>query len=380
MDSKSKKSIGSLDDLYNDLDDLLNNEVINKLSSHNDLNNSKANWLNRYELYRIYPNKAYPEEITILEVKSDSGYSKISSIGNILTIVGKAKSRKTFFLSLIVSSFLKGENNNDIFRTIIPKDKNKILVFDTEQSNADAQVIFERVKNQINGASMDDFIVFGLRSMSPMDRLLFIEEMINNIEGVFLVIIDGIRDLISDINNANEATMITHKLMKWSGSRKLHIINVIHQNKIDTNARGHLGTELVNKSESVISIEKKNEVSIVKQVQLRGKDFKSFAFSINEYGTPFLIDGYNEKAKKEAFNQQIPENFDLEYHQGILTDLIFHGQKYGKVELCTLLKNEWAKKGFEITNKAMFGFIDYYSNNGLIRRLGENLKAKYILV
>ena len=380
MDSKSKKGIGSLDDLYNDLDDLLNNEVINKLSSNNDLNNSKANWLNRYELYRIYPNKVYPEEITILEVKSDSGYSKISSIGNILTIVGKAKSRKTFFLSLIVSSFLKGENNNDIFRTIIPKDKNKILVFDTEQSNADAQVIFERVKNQINGESMDDFIVFGLRSMSPMDRLLFIEEMINNIEGVFLVIIDGIRDLISDINNANEATMITHKLMKWSGSRKLHIINVIHQNKIDTNARGHLGTELVNKSESVISIEKKNEVSIVKQVQLRGKDFKSFAFSINEYGTPFLIDGYNEKAKKEAFNQQIPENFDLEYHQGILTDLIFHGQKYGKVELCTLLKNEWAKKGFEITNKAMFGFIDYYSNNGLIRRLGENLKAKYILV
>ena len=380
MDSKSKKSIGSLDDLYNDLDDELNIEDLKKSSNFNDLNNSKANWLNKYELYRIYPNKAYPEEITILEAKSDSGYSKISSIGNILTIVGKAKSRKTFFLSLIVSSFLKGENNNDIFRTIIPKDKNKILVFDTEQSNADAQVIFERVKGQVDGASIDNLIVLGLRSLSPLERLAFIEETINNIEGVFLVIIDGIRDLVSDINNANEATMITHKLMKWSGSRKLHIINIIHQNKIDNNARGHLGTELVNKSESVISIEKKNEVSIVKQMQLRGKDFKSFAFSINEYGTPFLIDGYNEKSKKEAFNQQIPENFDLEYHQGILTDLIFHGQKYGKVELCTLLKNEWAKKGFEITNKAMFGFIDYYSNNGLIRRLGENLKAKYILV
>jgi hypothetical protein len=380
MDSKSKKSIGSLDDLYNDLDDELNSEDLKKSSNFNDLNNSKANWLNKYELYRIYPNKAYPEEIPILEVKSDSGYSKISSIGNILTIVGKAKSRKTFFLSLVVSSFLKRENNNEIFRTNIPKDKNKILVFDTEQSNTDAQVIYERVKNQINGESMDNLIVLGLRTLSPAERLSFIEETINNIDDVFLVIIDGIRDLLLDINNAIESTLITHKLMKWSGSRKLHIINVIHQNKIDNNPRGHIGSELKNRSESVISIEKKNEVSIVKQMELRGKDFKSFAFSINEYGTPFLIDGYNEKNKKEAFNQQIPENFDLEYHKSILTDLIFHGQKYGKVELCTLLKNEWAKKGFEITNKAMFGFIDYYSNNGLIRRLGENLKAKYILV
>jgi hypothetical protein len=377
---ENKKHTSSLDDLYNDLDDEIKIENLSKSSNNSDLNNAKANWLNKYELYRIFPNKTYPEEITILEVKSDSGYSKISSIGNILTIVGKAKSRKTFFLSLLVSSFLNREKNNDIFRTNLPIDKNKILLFDTEQSNADAQAIFGRVKSQIKDQSLENFEVLGLRSLSPIERLSFIEETINNVEGVFLVIIDGIRDLVSDINNANEATMITHKLMKWSGSRKLHIINVIHQNKIDNNARGHLGTELVNKSESVISIEKKNEVSIVKQLQLRGKDFKTFAFSINEYGTPFLIDGYNEKGKKEAFNQQIPENFDLEYHQGILRELIFHGQKYGKVELSTLLKNEWAKKGFEITNKAMFGFIDYYSNIGLIRRLGENLKAKYVLV
>ncbi len=67
----------------------------------------------------------------------------------------------------------------------------------------------------------------------------------------------------------------------------------MHQNKSDFNARGHIGTELVNKAETVISIsvdEKEKELSIVEAQQCRNKEFQPFAFEIDENGLPRLVE------------------------------------------------------------------------------------------
>mgnify|MGYP007001916110 CR=1 FL=1 len=44
--------------------------------------------------------------------------------------------------------------------------------------------------------------------------------------------------------------------MGWSETKGIHIFTVLHENKIDNNVRGHIGTELQNKSETVISVRK----------------------------------------------------------------------------------------------------------------------------
>ena len=66
----------------------------------------------------------------------------------------------------------------------------------------------------------------------------------------------------------------------------------MHQNKGDLNARGHLGTELVNKSETVLAIEKKesSDISVVSAIQCRNKEPEPFAFKIDEEGIPFKVD------------------------------------------------------------------------------------------
>lgn len=61
---------------------------------------------------------------------------------------------------------------------------------------------------------------------------------------VGLLIIDGIRDLMYDINSPSESTDLINLLMRWSSGYDLHIHTVLHLNKGDDNTRGHIGTEL----------------------------------------------------------------------------------------------------------------------------------------
>lgn len=315
----------------------------------------------------------------LMQIKSDYGYSKVCSLGNISTIVGKPKSRKTMFVSLLIASILKNNSQNETFKSV-SSGKKKILVFDTEQSKSVALLTYSRIKRLCHLEDTSNVIVFSLRQFDPKERLFRIERAIEHFNDVCLVVIDGIRDLISDINNAIDSTMITSKLMKWSVVKNFHIINVIHQNKVDNNARGHLGTELINKSESVISVDKKDEIrSIVRPLNMRDMDFTPFAFAVDEYGTPFLDNNWQSSALKKEKKQLIPQNIDLEEHVEVLNEVFKDGEVIGFQILQDLLKTEWAKKGNPMGNAKSREFMNHYINSGVILKLGVAKPSRYVL-
>jgi len=71
------------------------------------------------------------------------------------------------------------------------------------------------------------------------------------------MVIDGIADIASKgVNDEEEATAIASKLLKWTADYNCHITVVLHENKHDRNAKGHLGQYLVQKSETVLSAKK----------------------------------------------------------------------------------------------------------------------------
>ena len=94
-----------------------------------------------------------------------------------------------------------------------------------------------------------DFI--GLREYSPSLRIQIIDYALQQKRGYGLVIIDGIRDLMLDINSTSESVEVINKMMEWSSKYDLHIHCVLHLNKGDNNVRGHIGTEMSNKAETV---------------------------------------------------------------------------------------------------------------------------------
>ncbi len=90
-------------------------------------------------------------------------------------------------------------------------------------------------------------------------RIEVIDYALRQNKGYGLVIIDGIRDLMLDINSTSESVEVINKMMEWSSKYDLHIHCVLHLNKGDNNVRGHIGTEMSNKAETVLVITKSAE-------------------------------------------------------------------------------------------------------------------------
>lgn len=191
------------------------------------------------------------------------GDCTIATFGNFSASTGKAKSKKTFNITAMVAAAV---NNSTVlkYRASLPDGKRKILYFDTEQSRFHCHNVIERIY-RLAGLSLtkeDKRIKFyGLREFTPTLRIALIDYALRTFEGVGLVIIDGLRDLMYDINNAKESTDVMTMLMAWTSKYNLHIHCVLHLNKNDNNTRGHIGTELENKAETVLIISKNKQDS-----------------------------------------------------------------------------------------------------------------------
>lgn len=226
--------------------------------------------------------------------------STIATLGNFSASTGKAKAKKTFNVSaLVAASLANGKVLN--YRASLPEGKRKILYVDTEQSRYHCHNVLERIlklaglPTSIDNENLD-FIC--LREYTPSVRIEVIDYALARDHGYGLVIIDGIRDLLLDINNAGESVEVINKMMEWSSKYNLHIHCVLHQNKGDNNVRGHIGTEMNNKAETVLVITKSTtdpNISEVKAMHIREKEFRPFAFTVNREGLPKMLKNVPEQ-------------------------------------------------------------------------------------
>ena len=185
----------------------------------------------------------------------------IGTLGNFSVSTGKAKAKKTFNVcALVAAALINGQVLE--YRASFPETKRNILYFDTEQSPYHCQLVMQRILH-LAGLPLDrepQHLHFShLRAIAePEIRRAIIRYAIYHTPDVGLVIIDGIRDLMHGINRSTEATKLVGDLMQWTGEQNIHIQTVLHLNKGDDNARGHIGTELNNKAESVLLIARDN--------------------------------------------------------------------------------------------------------------------------
>lgn len=232
---------------------------------------------------RITPSDNIVKDQGLFYMRSDYEMAEVFTQGNISTLIGRAKGRKSFFIKMIIAA-MKGLHD-DQFRSSV---SGRIALFDTEQAQYHVWKGTKQIEQMLHNWPID-IDVFALRPDSTGERVNLIESYIYQNEPQ-IVFIDGVRDLITDINDATQATEIVGKLMKWSHEIKCHICCVLHQNKVDDNARGHIGTEIINKSETVLSINKVVGDSIyseVKSVYTRGYEIKEFQLYINN-GIPMV--------------------------------------------------------------------------------------------
>ena len=209
------------------------------------------------------------------------GDALICSEGNISAVVGEAKSKKTFLCTALVGSMLDAEGNR-LFG--IEKNFCRVLWIDTEQSREHIQKILFRINLMCSmPIDMDHIRVLTqtLREESPSKRLQLTDYAIDYYRPK-LVVIDGVSDLLTNSNNLEESERLISHLLTLSSLYSCHIMCVLHTNPNSDKARGHLGSTLMRKAETVIFVHRVGEVSLVEPQYCRNMPFERFAFRVEE--------------------------------------------------------------------------------------------------
>lgn len=322
----------------------------------------------------------FDEEIKPLEVALETfdeygGTRVIGTLGNFSVITGKPKSRKTFFISTALAAALGDTELLGRIRGCLTNDKRDIILFDTEMTRQHVQLLLHRICKQIGVEKPDNLKVYSLRKYSPSKRTELIETRLKVSKNLGFVAIDGIRDLIQNINDAGESMDLISNLMRWTEEYHIHIMTVLHQNKTDGNLRGHIGTEAINKAETVIEIEKNDEVSMVTSKAARDMDIDPFVFGIDENELPYAVD--NQHSSLETFTKKSkakkkPEEGLDEQTRFKLLNLAFEGVDcHNYKSFWKAIQTEYLKimkvKLTDANSKAMH---TYYKNRGEILQQG----------
>ena len=245
----------------------------------------------RVEPYIVDMSKQLPEVLPLVSING----SCLCSVGNISAVCGEAKSRKTFLTSGLVASAMAlpyGKLNNF---GIVDKNHNlDVLWVDTEQGEMHVRKVVERIST-MTGAKMGGLLseprltTLALRELSPLERKqrMYDAMMLMHYD---LVVIDGIADLQRNTNDLEESDALVTELMALSTIAQTHILCVLHTNPGSDKARGHLGSSLQRKAETVLFVHRVGDVSVVEPQFCRNEPFERFAFSISEEGIPEVCD------------------------------------------------------------------------------------------
>ena len=208
-----------------------------------------------------------------------AGDVPLGTQGNILCITGgEGTGKSNYVAALIAGSIIKDNRTIDTLGVNVRdnSDGKAVLLYDTEQSEVQ---LFKNVSNLLKRAKLsekpEELRAFSLTGMSRKERLQAIVQSMDKYhyeyEGIRLVVIDGIADLVLSANDEAESIRIVDELYRLAGIYRTCIVCVLHYVPNGLKLRGHLGSELQRKAAAIMSIELDSEpsVSVVKALKVR---------------------------------------------------------------------------------------------------------------
>ena len=245
----------------------------------------------RLEPYIVDMSKELPEILPLISING----SCLCSVGNISAICGEAKSRKTFLTSGLVASAMAIDYHKlNNFKIVDKNHDLNVLWIDTEQGERHVRKVVERI-SKMTGAKMGGLpseprlTTLALRELAPHERKQRMYDAMFLMH-YDLVVIDGIADLQRNTNDLEESDALVAELMALSTKAETHILCVLHTNPGSDKARGHLGSSLQRKAETVLFVHRVGDISVVEPQFCRNEPFERFAFAISEEGIPEVCD------------------------------------------------------------------------------------------
>lgn len=308
------------------------------------------------------------EEDTILYLQD----IPIGSKENIITITGRSKSRKTVAASAIATAIFSGSHLG--FSSDLPFDA-PILHIDTEQGYKHYYHSVKRIFDDANLQVPHRFTSIHTRDADIPLRLELLQHLVSTLCPAVLII-DGVTDLVYDINSQEESTKIGELFLRLSSTYKMLIIAVIHTTKTTGFMTGAIGTILEKKSETVIKVELDENDSMSSHITCqfsRNKPFKDFTITADDNNKYSITD----ESKIQTKDVRLPGAYSKEQHEAILIQ-IFH--------LKEMIDFNFFKKRLGLCSKPIFSheisgnkaksFLDYYLKQVMLIENGDGM---YIL-
>ena len=240
---------------------------------------------------------------------------------DVSVFTGMSKTGKTFVTSMLMACGVS-EQVLGLRRTT--EKPLKVMWIDTEQSLATTKrILTDRVGRMIGGEFPDEqFYVFNMRRRTPKERR---EQMALAIETYRpdICIIDGIADMVDDINSGTDSTEIMQQLLTLAQEYECNITANIHLNRTGEkfNLRGWLGTLMLQKSYEVFSCEKlaDNKTFAVEMLISRSHNAgEPMYYSIDNEGLPCLTKNPDTSAQRNKVqyssrNQASKTSYNKEY-------------------------------------------------------------------
>ena len=169
----------------------------------------------------------------------------------------------------------------------------------------------EKSEQSVSSVFEKQIDVFNVRAVPWKERRDLLREAVTRCKPD-LVIVDGIRDLVNDINDGVLAQEVMEELMHLATHQKCCIVCVLHQNKgsEDHNLRGWIGTELMNKAFEVYACEKMMPQRIFKLEQTLTRKYdieQTFYFEVGDDGLPSLCAMPVDEGRTEARQERLPQ-------------------------------------------------------------------------
>lgn len=172
-------------------------------------------------------------------------------LGMSLCMAGIEKSRKTSVLTSVIASALA---DTEVCGFHYKARQGSIVWLDTEQGPYYYQQTQRRVFIQAGlKETPQDYHAYSLSELTHRQRCKFFVQVVE-MHKPEIVVIDGIRDLLNDINKNDEVAELMQLLKKLQRHCGFAFFTVLHFNKNSSTLRGTIGTEIQNKFDCVLQV------------------------------------------------------------------------------------------------------------------------------
>ncbi len=197
---------------------------------------------------------------------------------NLTLLSGASKAGKTAITSVLCAGAIqpKGIDGSAHIEVAENSEEFAVLHVDTEQSRYHHYRNFKSAVLRRAGMQKapDFYDTYNIRSLPLNEYKIFLDSLFAKAYGmrggIHLAVVDGIADFIMSVNDEVESNSIVNYFEQLAIKYDTAIILVLHVNPGTEKERGHLGSQLQRKCESVLTIKKEGDTSALEAKLLRG--------------------------------------------------------------------------------------------------------------